>query len=504
MKKLLSSLLVLILMTATAGAVDLYVDNNLIETDTPPAIIDGRTLVPVRAIFEALGATVEWDGTTNTATGIRDGVVVSIQINNTTAYVNGEAKLLDVPAQLINNRTMVPARFISEAMGCEVTWHSGTETVGVADKMKGQHIYVTATGEKYHYDGNCNDGTYYEGTLAEAMGRGLTPCDKCTQNTPSSVPSSNPGATETAPNYKTTVLRVVDGDTIVVKYNGAEEKVRLIGVDTPESVHPDSSRNTDAGFAASEFTNVYLTGQEVELEFDVQQRDQYGRLLAYVYLDGEMFNEKLLRTGYANLATYPPNVKYVDQFTKIIKNRDPSIPSGEYDDGYMKAPKLIYKTDGETNGLKDAFLYEDGTIIDIGAFAGYNCLNLSTQDGIVLVVNALNSDFTSLKVGDSVRIGFIYLGVSDMSGITTGIYLETLEKQTNSFNIPDRFPNESSSIPDNDSSDNQQHNNTSTVYVSKRSNTIHSVSNCGGMKNYRVMSRNEAEASGYSYCPNCW
>ena len=61
------------------------------------------------------------------------------------------------------------------------------------------------------------------------------------------------------------VIRVVDGDTIVVNYNGVNETVRLIGVDTPESVHPDKSKNTDAGFAASEFTTVYLTGAQVEL-----------------------------------------------------------------------------------------------------------------------------------------------------------------------------------------------------------------------------------------------
>lgn len=195
MKKLCSFLLALLLLTSTAGAVDLYVDTTKVETDTPPTVVDGRTLVPVRAIFEAIGATVTWDAATNTATGVRGDVVVSIQIDNTTAYVNGAPRTLDVPAQLINNRTMVPARFISESMGCDVTWYQETETVGVADKTKGQHIYVTKSGKKYHYSGTCNGGTYYEATLAEAMGRGLTPCDKCvlTQGTPSVVPSETSG-----------------------------------------------------------------------------------------------------------------------------------------------------------------------------------------------------------------------------------------------------------------------------------------------------------------------
>lgn len=486
LRSIMSFVLVLMLLTASVGAVNLYVDTELIETDTPPTVVDGRTLVPVRAIFEAIGATVEWDNDTRTATGYRDGVIVSIQIGSTTAYVNGEARTLDVPAQIINGRTMVPARFISEAMGCEVSWYQTTQTVGVANVTKGQHIYVTESGKRYHYSETCNGGTYYEATLAEAMGRGLTPCDKCVLTTSTPAPSSTPStSTASSENYTTTVIRVVDGDTLVVNYNGVEEYVRLIGVDTPESVHPDSSKNTDAGFAASEFTTVYLTGKEVELEFDVQQRDNYGRLLAYVYLDGEMFNEKLLRTGYANIATYPPNVKYVDRFTEIVKNRDPSIPSGEYDDGYMRAPKLVYNTDGDVNGLKDAFLYEDGTITEIGTFAGYDCAKMSTENGTLLILDALPGDFSTLKVGDSVRIGFLYLGVSDLSETTTGIYFETLEKRSNIPNIPEQ-------------------NNTNTVYVSNRSNTIHSVSDCGGMKNYRVMSRAEADAKGYKYCPNCW
>lgn len=199
MKKALITLLAAILLTSAAGAVDLYVDTTRIETDTPPAVIDGRTLVPVRAIFEAIGANVTWDDSTRTATGTRGDIVVSIQIDNTTAYVNGEPRTLDVPAQIINDRTMVPARFISESMGCDVTWHQETETVGVADKLKGIGLYATPTGEKYHYDGSCNGGTYYPTSLAEIDGRHLTPCDKCVLTNPGTAPVSPPAAAPAAP-----------------------------------------------------------------------------------------------------------------------------------------------------------------------------------------------------------------------------------------------------------------------------------------------------------------
>jgi micrococcal nuclease len=113
------------------------------------------------------------------------------------------------------------------------------------------------------------------------------------------------------------VTRVVDGDTIVVAIAGEENKVRLIGIDTPESVHPDEDRNIPYGKISSEFTRDALEGQLVYLEYDVEPNDQYGRILAYVWLDGVMFNKTLLMEGHAVLATYPPNVRYVDEFTEL-------------------------------------------------------------------------------------------------------------------------------------------------------------------------------------------
>ena len=115
------------------------------------------------------------------------------------------------------------------------------------------------------------------------------------------------------------VVRVVDGDTFIVNFNGKDERVRLIGIDTPESVHPNEEKNTEFGEEVSKFSKQMLTGKQVGLEFDVQQRDKYGRLLAYAYVDGQMYNKTLLEKGYAKIATYPPNVKYVDNFTNIQK-----------------------------------------------------------------------------------------------------------------------------------------------------------------------------------------
>ncbi len=111
-----------------------------------------------------------------------------------------------------------------------------------------------------------------------------------------------------------TVERVVDGDTFVLV---GGDRVRMIGVDTPETVKPGTAVQT-YGKEASDFTKKMLTGKKVRLEYDVSEKDRYGRLLAYVYLeDGTFYNELLLKEGYAQVMTVPPNVKYADHFVEV-------------------------------------------------------------------------------------------------------------------------------------------------------------------------------------------
>ncbi len=109
------------------------------------------------------------------------------------------------------------------------------------------------------------------------------------------------------------VQRVVDGDTVVLD---TRERVRYIGMDTPELHHP---RKPVQAYAreAMEFNRNLVEGRKIRLEFDVERHDKYGRLLAYVYLeDGTFVNAQLVRQGYAQLLTIPPNVKYVEVFRK--------------------------------------------------------------------------------------------------------------------------------------------------------------------------------------------
>ena len=115
---------------------------------------------------------------------------------------------------------------------------------------------------------------------------------------------------------KALVARVIDGDTIQLADG---RKVRLIGVDTPETVHPQKEVEY-YGKEASDFTKSMLEGKEVYLEYDIQPTDKYGRTLAYIWLsDGTLFNELLVLKGFAQVATFPPNVKYVERFTAAQK-----------------------------------------------------------------------------------------------------------------------------------------------------------------------------------------
>ncbi len=104
-----------------------------------------------------------------------------------------------------------------------------------------------------------------------------------------------------------TVIRVVDGDTVIARFaNGTSEKIRLLGVDTPEVVDPRKPVQC-FGHAASSFTKSQLTGKRVMLELDAEQRDKYGRLLAYIILNGHRYNDQLLERGFARFLVIPPN-----------------------------------------------------------------------------------------------------------------------------------------------------------------------------------------------------
>lgn len=147
MKKLFGIFICAILAAIMSAAV--YADGISIEimgqrlyTENEPQIVDGRTMVPVRAIFEGIGANVEWDSDTKTITGTMADNIVVMQIDNSKFSINGSEKYMDASPQIIDGRTYAPARYVAEAFGFNVEWDSANKIVKIG--MPKQTVSVTA------------------------------------------------------------------------------------------------------------------------------------------------------------------------------------------------------------------------------------------------------------------------------------------------------------------------------------------------------------------------
>jgi micrococcal nuclease len=112
------------------------------------------------------------------------------------------------------------------------------------------------------------------------------------------------------------VVRVVDGDTIHVRIGERVESVRYIGVNTPEVHHPQLGEQP-GGREATAVNRELVAGKPVRLELDVRERDRHGRMLAYVWIGDVMINAELVRRGYAQVMTVPPNVRHQALFVKL-------------------------------------------------------------------------------------------------------------------------------------------------------------------------------------------
>lgn len=155
MKKCLLSLVFAIFLIGNlstsvmaANPIDVTLNGEHLQFDVPPVLENGRVLVPLRTVFEALGATVEWDGTTSTVTAIRGNDTVKLTIGKSTAYKNGVSVELDVPAKVIDGRTLVPVRFVSEALGALVEWDTPNKSVNITQRGE-LELQAMAQVEKY-------------------------------------------------------------------------------------------------------------------------------------------------------------------------------------------------------------------------------------------------------------------------------------------------------------------------------------------------------------------
>ncbi|HAN10684.1 MAG TPA: hypothetical protein DCP90_08755 [Clostridiales bacterium] len=160
MKKVVMTLLVLLflpmgMLSHAEGNIKVMLDGNeIVFADQVPVIVNGRTLVPARAVFEALGLTVNWEDATQKVTGEKEGKKIELYINNTEAAINGVSAKLDVPAQIINGRTMVPIRFIAESCNADVNWDAANNTVEISIDIAKIMSKTTLGGLKYGMNSN--------------------------------------------------------------------------------------------------------------------------------------------------------------------------------------------------------------------------------------------------------------------------------------------------------------------------------------------------------------
>ncbi len=133
-------------MAAADAAVSVLLDGETVGfSGQQPVIIDNRTLIPLRGVFEKMGYTISWEPNTKTATLTAEGTTVSVSANSDTFIVNGEVKPLDVPAQIMNGSMMLPLRAIGESAGANVTWNGAAKVVEIDTKSLGDEDIVQAS-----------------------------------------------------------------------------------------------------------------------------------------------------------------------------------------------------------------------------------------------------------------------------------------------------------------------------------------------------------------------
>ncbi|WP_068784041.1 C40 family peptidase [Paenibacillus phocaensis] len=119
----------------STGRIAIELDGKLLQPKTPPTLVNGSVLLPIRDVFEALGAKLGWDDASKTVTATKGPMTLVYRIGDTTAQLNGQTLTLPVPGQIKNGYTLVPLRFVSEALGCEVVWDGDHRTVRITSTL---------------------------------------------------------------------------------------------------------------------------------------------------------------------------------------------------------------------------------------------------------------------------------------------------------------------------------------------------------------------------------
>lgn len=164
MKRIFIGVVLAIMVTATwcpfaeaSSNPTVYLNGSKLNFDVPPQIVNGRTLVPMRAIFEALGASVSWDNATKTVLGTKGSIIFKMDTTSNIYYINDEAKVSDVAPMVQNGRTLVPLRIIAESLQCRVDYNGSTNIVTIesgasTSNVRDEDLTPVQVGNKYGYE----------------------------------------------------------------------------------------------------------------------------------------------------------------------------------------------------------------------------------------------------------------------------------------------------------------------------------------------------------------
>lgn len=347
-------------LVSKENVIQVFLDGKQMSFESAPKIVNGTTLVPMRAIFSSLGAEVTWDNNKRSVSAKKQGLEISISIGEKMATKNGKEIPLSTPAVIEQGTTYVPLRFVSEALGALVGWNNSTSSISISSSPFKKYYVKSAT----------------------------------------------------------------EGDTIVVTEISGEtyttlpgsNTLKLIGVAAPKSMPANSSEFY--GKEASNFTQSQLTGKTVFISSDT--RDSDGRSLAYVFmLDGTFYNALLVSEGYARVETVEANSKWSSYFkyaeSKAIQNsnglwNNPKRQANEEMQKYLlaKASELGFKEGEFSSGQfitrdfvarmivtsmfpKTKYVFVANTLIDVSQqdwFSYYTSILL--QEGVIKM-NDLNS-----------------------------------------------------------------------------------------------------------------
>lgn len=209
--------------------IHVYINGNEEVFDQPPIIEDGRTLVPIRGVFEELGGKVAWNQETKEVTADKDNNSITLKINSNIVQINGVEQTIDVPAKLNNGRTLVPLRFVSESIGSTVKWDSATRTVTITSESNTNTNNNTSTDSNVPIDQTSNDGTTEAPTQSnddQSQSQATNTEDPDNASKAPTETQYNSGNTQ-----ETQTNESPSGDTQVDNSGAVEENVASITVD---------------------------------------------------------------------------------------------------------------------------------------------------------------------------------------------------------------------------------------------------------------------------------